>query len=55
MFLYNMHCQAKTGKHFFPPKKLISALLFITTTANILHLYEHAALSFREQDMAVIL
>lgn len=20
MFLYNMHCQAKTGKHFFPPK-----------------------------------
>lgn len=55
MFLYNMHCQAKTGKHFFPPKKLISALLFITTATNILHLYEHAVLSFRQQDKAVIL
>lgn len=55
MFLYNMHCQAKTGKHFFPPKKLISALLFIITATNILHLYEHALLSFRQQDTAVIL
>lgn len=34
MFLYNMHCQAKTGKAFLPPKKLISALLFIITTTT---------------------
>lgn len=47
MFLYNMHCQAKTGKHF-SPWKLISAFLFITTTTNILHLYEHKS-HFREQ------
>lgn len=43
MFLYNMHCQAKTGKTFSTPTppKLISAMLFIITTTNILHLCDH--------------
>lgn len=54
MFLYNMHCQAKTRKHF-PPRKLISALLFIITTTNILHLCDHNSLSGSKTQLLFLL